>query len=418
MTQSVISHAAFEAFFDASPAPCAIVDSETRFLHCNAAWSRVLGYSPAELLSTHLVDLLHDDDLDVVYRLFQPTACSSEQPRRYRHRNGSWCWLVCSTSPLPECDAHGVYMTDVSQLMLTQDELQQRDALLRQMEALARIGGWEGTLETDRITWTDNLFRLYELPVGPAPYHDYTLGSFDFEDGQRLSAAIGECRQHGTPWNLTLRMTTATGKRKWVRSVGNLGYRNGRPYSIFGALQDISEQVELEHELRRYTQTLSGLQSIASDQQLPFAAKLQALLALGCETLQLSLGVINRIVDDMCEVLAVQPPALRRDRVALAGTFTEQVTARNGVLACHDVAHSPLAALSSVHTYGFTSYIGVPIRIDASVFGTLMFADTGKPREKFSDHEQQLVELIARSASYEIARETFFATSSRDKDDA
>jgi len=415
MTQSVISSAAFEAFFNASPAPCAIVDGATRFLHANNAWSSVLGYAADELQSMQLMDLLHDDDLDVIYHLFKPTVCDGERPCRFRHRDGSWRWLVCSTSPMPAVDeAFCLHMSDVGQLVDAQDELYRRDALLQQMETLANIGGWEGTLESDQITWTDNLFQLYELPIGPAPYHDYTLRSFDFEDGQRLSAAIGECHMHGTPWNLRLHMTTAKGNRKWVRSAGNLSVRDGKPYSIYGVLQDISEQVELEHELRRYTQTLSGLQSIATDQCLPFREKLQALLVLGCETLQLTFGLINRVDEGICDFIAAHSSLREVDHVEsipLQGSFTEVVLMQNDIVACHDVVNSPLVSLPSFRNFGFVTYIGIPIRIDVSVFGTLIFASNDKSREKFSDHELQLVELIARSAGYEIAREKHLATS-------
>lgn len=397
----------FEAYFHSSPAPCAIVDRESRFLTSNAAWQLVLGYSEAELAGMLLVDLIHLDDLAVVYNLFRADAHASYQANRYRHRSGAWIWLVCSTAPLPGTDAFCVYMTDVTALMRTRESLQQREELLGQMERLANVGAWEGTLEADQITWTDNMFHLYDLPVGPAPYHDLSLGGFEFDDMQRLSRAIGECRDHGTPWNLRLRMTTPAGNKKWVRSVGSLGLRDGRPYSIYGALQDISDQVELEQELTRYAEALSGLQALASDQSLNWRAKLEALLQLGCDELQLPLGVINVVAAGGCEIIAMysqQKFIDKGDRIALEGTFTEAVIKQGGVVACHDVGESSLAQLPSNHLLRFEAYIGIPIVIDGAVYGTLAFASQTSPRAPFHAREQQLVELLGQSASFEIAR--------------
>jgi len=397
----------FEAYFHSSPAPCAIVDRESRFVAGNAAWQRVLGYSEFELAGMLLVDLIHLDDLAIVYNLFRSDARASSQANRYRHRNGEWIWLVCSTAPLPDADAFCVYMTDVTALMRTRESLMQREELLGQMERLANVGAWEGTLETDQITWTDNLFHLYDMPAGPAPYHDQSLRGFDFDDMQRLSQAIGECRDHGTPWNLRLRMTTPSGNKKWVRSVGSLGMRDGKPYSIYGALQDISEQVELEQELTRYADALSGLQAISSNQSLNWREKLDELLQLGCNELQLPMGVINVVVGGGCEIIALhshQKFIDNGDRIALEGTFTEAVIRQGGMLACHDVGASPLAQLPSNHLLRFESYVGIPVIIDGQIYGTLAFVSQASPRAPFHTRELHLVELIAQSASFEIAR--------------
>lgn len=397
----------FEAYFHSSPVPCAIVDRESRFLTSNAAWQLVLGYSEAELAGMLLVDLIHLDDLAVVYNLFRADAHASYQANRYRHRNGEWIWLVCSTAPLPGTEAFCVYMTDVSALMRTRESLLQREELLGQMERLANVGAWEGTLESDQITWTDNMFHLYDLPAGPAPYHDLSLRGFDFEDSQRLSRAIGECRDNGTPWNLRLHMTTPAGQKKWVRSVGSLGLRDGKPYSIYGALQDISEQVLLEQELTRYAGALSGLQTIVSDQSLNWHARLEALLQLGCEELKLPMGVINAVAGGGCEIIAQFADNKfidRGDRIALEGTFTEAVMRHGGLVACHDVANSGLSSLPSNHLLGFMSYVGIPIVIDGEIFGTLAFVSQTSPHAPFHERELHLVELIARSASIEIAR--------------
>lgn len=397
----------FEAYFHSSPAPCAIVDRESRFVTSNAAWQQVLGYSEAELAGMLLVDLIHLDDLAVVYSLFRADTQASYQANRYRHRNGSWLWLVCSTAPMPGTDAFCVYMTDVTALMRTRESLQQREELLGQMEKLANVGAWEGTLESDQITWTDNLFHLYDLPVGPAPYHDLSLRGFDVSDTQRLSQAIGECRDHGTPWNLRLRMTTPAGKKKWVRSVGSLGLRDDKPYSIYGALQDISEQVELEQELTRYVGALSGLQAIATNQSLNWRAKLEALLQFGCNQLQLPMGVINEVAAGSCEIIAQHAPHKfidTGDRIALEGTFTEAVIQCGDLVACHDVGGSELWQLPSNHLLRFEVYVGIPVIIDGEIFGTLAFVSQASPRSPFHERELQLVKLIAQSAGFEISR--------------
>ena len=54
----------------------------------------------------------------------------------------------------------------------------------------------------------------------------------------------------GTPWDLELPLTTATGRRIWVRAQGDCERRDGRPARLFGAFQDVTAQREAAEALR------------------------------------------------------------------------------------------------------------------------------------------------------------------------
>ena len=90
----------FKAFFDLSPDIFCVLEKRGNFQQINPAVSRILGWSPGELLGSSWLELVHPDDLSVSLATLQ--HCQPDRPcyllNRYRHKNGSYCWLSWSLS--------------------------------------------------------------------------------------------------------------------------------------------------------------------------------------------------------------------------------------------------------------------------------------------------------------------------------
>jgi diguanylate cyclase (GGDEF)-like protein/PAS domain S-box-containing protein len=78
----------------------ATISLDGHFTLLNPAWEQVLGWSRDELLAKPIQELLHPDDVEQTLSLM---LAGSSQPahlenftNRYRHRDGSWRWLLWS----------------------------------------------------------------------------------------------------------------------------------------------------------------------------------------------------------------------------------------------------------------------------------------------------------------------------------
>ncbi|HEV2981524.1 MAG TPA: EAL domain-containing protein [Solirubrobacteraceae bacterium] len=87
----------------------ATISLDGRFTLLNPAWEQVLGWSREELLAKPMRELLHPDDIEQTLSLM---LAGSRQParlenftNRYRHRDGSWRWLLWSA----RCDGDTWY---------------------------------------------------------------------------------------------------------------------------------------------------------------------------------------------------------------------------------------------------------------------------------------------------------------------
>ncbi len=87
----------------------ATISLDGRFTLLNPAWEQLLGWSLEELLAQPIEHLIHPDDVERTLTLMLEGAGSAAQlesfTNRYRHRDGSWRWLMWSA----RCDGDTWY---------------------------------------------------------------------------------------------------------------------------------------------------------------------------------------------------------------------------------------------------------------------------------------------------------------------
>jgi diguanylate cyclase (GGDEF)-like protein/PAS domain S-box-containing protein len=87
----------------------AAISLDGRFMLLNPAWEEVLGWPREELLSRSMRDLVHPDDVEQTAALMLAGRDHAAQltnfTNRYRHRDGSWRWLLWSA----RCDGSTWY---------------------------------------------------------------------------------------------------------------------------------------------------------------------------------------------------------------------------------------------------------------------------------------------------------------------
>jgi len=122
--------------------------------------------------------------------------------------------------------------------------------LLRVTQGMAHIGGWELHPDANTVRWTEEVFRIHEVPVdseiSPESIVDFFRGSARNVFEQALKDAINS----GQGFDLELRLETARNNKKWVRLIGRPYQKSGSRYSITGTYQDVTERVLQQRKLR------------------------------------------------------------------------------------------------------------------------------------------------------------------------
>ncbi len=98
--------AGLQRLFEMTDDLLAVISLDGCFTLLNPAWEAVLGWKREEMIGHPMHELIHPEDVDQTIALTLPGAAEPAQlinlTNRYRHRDGSWRWLLWSA----RCDGH------------------------------------------------------------------------------------------------------------------------------------------------------------------------------------------------------------------------------------------------------------------------------------------------------------------------
>ena len=116
------------------------------------------------------------------------------------------------------------------------------------------------------LIWSDAMCALHELPPGSAPTLRDALKFNPPEFHALIRHHLSECIRHGISFDLELQIITASGRRLWVRCLGD-AVRDcaGRTVLLEGALQDISEKKAFEETIRASEQRFVSVAHATTD---------------------------------------------------------------------------------------------------------------------------------------------------------
>ncbi|WP_165357368.1 sensor histidine kinase [Sphingosinicella sp. CPCC 101087] len=106
---------------------------------------------------------------------------------------------------------------------------------------LARLGVWECDLVTGKLTWTDGVYDLFELPRGSPVRRSDILQMYHDESREEMERLRAEAIAGGGSFSLDIRIRTARGNDRWLRLTADVEQEGGRPVRIFGIKQDVTE---------------------------------------------------------------------------------------------------------------------------------------------------------------------------------
>ncbi len=132
---------------------------------------------------------------------------------------------------------------DIATALVIAAELQERTG------QIAHVGGWQLDLETMKLVWTRETFRISEILGEVAPSLAEAVDLFAPEARDQVNRAVQAAIDSGTPFDLELPIIGAQGTRKWVRVQGFAVMSRGKPERLHGTVQDTTERKEVEQLL-------------------------------------------------------------------------------------------------------------------------------------------------------------------------
>lgn len=138
------------------------------------------------------------------------------------------------------------------QLKVNLDQLEEREFILRQSNRLAKIGTWEYEAHSKKMKWSEEMYAIYGV--------DNSFDVSDLNEVLRLfdepsSRLVEQTFQnivlhHELPFDITARIKTPLGYKKWIRMTAHPIVENGMLERILGITFDITYFKESEERLK------------------------------------------------------------------------------------------------------------------------------------------------------------------------
>jgi two-component system sensor histidine kinase/response regulator len=130
-------------------------------------------------------------------------------------------------------------------------QLRRGQRLLDTVAGMARIGGWELDLATMTPIWSQEVYRIHEVDPATKLGVVDALEFYAPEARPVIEEALRKAIEHGLSFDHTVPFITASGQRRWVRTIGVAERYNGVTTRLSGAFQDVTDQHEIQMRLAR-----------------------------------------------------------------------------------------------------------------------------------------------------------------------
>ncbi len=244
--------AKFQFIYDHLPVGVSLW-TKAQGLELNPAYIRISGIAAADAnrpgvftRATHPED--HARQQAITERFNRGEIDQFSLEKRYLHPDGTVVWVEFTshrfTEPVTGEQQTLTTVTDITERKQAEQALRDSEAGLRATQEIARIGSWWLDVATQKVTWTDQIFRMLGLTPDQSPPSGPELGRYFTAEGwEKLSQAISRALTEGTSYEIEVETIRVDGTHGWMLAFGDaLRDAQGAISGLHGVAQDVTER--------------------------------------------------------------------------------------------------------------------------------------------------------------------------------
>lgn len=381
-----------------------------QILDVNPAFVQMLGYPDKEkLLSVNAADLFKTpEDRNFELAELEKTDIVNKFEMRIRQYDGNLIWVQDTFRVVRDAEGRILHyegsLEDITERVQSELSLRENEAFLQQAQKVAQLGSYELDITTGKWISSEILKGIFGIDEGFQLDVDGWVSILHPDNREMMQNYFADdvLAQHHR-FDKEYRIIRAVDKEeRWVHGLGGLEFdHQGNPISMVGTIQDITERVQAEEELKQNTLRLETLRkaSLSLTAHLSLPAVLDALLEY----------VLQLVPADDAHIFTYDGTALHFGAVRWADGRQEEpfseprkdgltyTVARSGeTLVVNDMSQSPIFQNWPLEG----AIVGLPLLHGKQVVGVMNVAT--EIARKFSKSELRILELLADQAAVAI----------------
>lgn len=224
----------------------------------NPAAEKIFGYTSSEVIGNSIVLMIPSDnikdELDILIRIEQGKHIDQFETVLSR-KSGSLIDVSATISPVLNSEGKVVGVStiarDITKRKRAEDELKKKEHLLSESQRIGHIGSWHYELGNQKLTWTDEMYRVYGVSPDTFCLNSESFLSLIYSEDQPLMQSWLQGFIDGRmPGELEFRIIFPDGSVNYISSHGELNYDDRRkPISLTGTAQNITDRKQMEMSL-------------------------------------------------------------------------------------------------------------------------------------------------------------------------
>jgi PAS domain S-box-containing protein/putative nucleotidyltransferase with HDIG domain len=254
------------SLIEASVDPLVTIGPDGKITDVNSATEAATGLPRDKLVGTDFSDYFtYPEQARAGYQRAFHEGTVRDYPLELQHRDGRIMPVLYNAAVYRDeaGNVSGVFAAarDVTEQRRAEEELRQSEARLKEAERIALLGNWQLDLVTKVLSWSDEVFRIFELdPERFGASYEAFLGSVHPGDRDMVDRAYAESLASRTPYDIVHRVLMQDGRVKYVHERCETYYNDaGKPLLSVGTAQDITTRRLAELGMQKSNRALHAL---------------------------------------------------------------------------------------------------------------------------------------------------------------
>jgi PAS domain S-box-containing protein/putative nucleotidyltransferase with HDIG domain len=239
---------------------------ELRFELFNRAGENLLGYRREDLLGKNDYDFFPKEQADFFTQkdraVLESRKLQEIPAEPIKVADGTQKWLHTFKIGLYDEAGQPTHLlgisVDISERIRMEEKLRESAARLAEAQRMAHLGHWELDLASNRLSWSDEIFRIFEIdPRQFGATYEAFLAAIHPEDREEVKRAYEESLKNRSSYQIHHRLLMKDGRIKYVLEKCETAFdAAGKPLRSLGTLQDVTASMFAEKALSEQQKVL------------------------------------------------------------------------------------------------------------------------------------------------------------------